>query len=126
MLPPVPADEVDEPTRLVRAEMLRLKGDLERVLSAPPRGGTYRRELVVCVLARHVWMSFFVFCIFVGFVFFVCRTRIELSLYIFVACFVVFPCFLFSIARTISRPTAVRVALRLIVRPRITKKQFST
>ncbi|CAM9922424.1 unnamed protein product, partial [Sphacelaria rigidula] len=38
MLPPVPADEVDELTALVIAEMLRLKCDLERVLSAPPRG----------------------------------------------------------------------------------------
>lgn len=40
MLPPMPAAEVDAPTAMVISEMLRLKGDLERVLSAPLGGGT--------------------------------------------------------------------------------------
>lgn len=39
MLPPMPASEVDQPTALIIAEMLRLRGDLERILAAPPRGG---------------------------------------------------------------------------------------
>lgn len=39
MQPPIPVSEVDEPTALIIAEMLRLRGDLERILAAPPRGG---------------------------------------------------------------------------------------
>lgn len=39
MQPPIPASEVDKPTAMIIAEMLRLRGDLERILAAPPRGG---------------------------------------------------------------------------------------
>ncbi|CAM9520378.1 unnamed protein product, partial [Hapterophycus canaliculatus] len=39
MQPPIPASEVDAPTGMIIAEMQRLRGDLERVLAAPPTGG---------------------------------------------------------------------------------------
>lgn len=43
MQPPIPASEVDKPTAMIIAEMLRLRGDLERILAAPPRGGSLLR-----------------------------------------------------------------------------------
>ncbi|CAM9477883.1 unnamed protein product [Scytosiphon promiscuus] len=39
MQPPIPASEVDAPTGMVIAEMLRLRDDLERIVAAPARGG---------------------------------------------------------------------------------------
>lgn len=48
MQPPIPASEVDKPTALIIAEMLRLRGDLERILAAPPRGGNYVHVYLCC------------------------------------------------------------------------------
>ncbi|CAM9341794.1 unnamed protein product [Pylaiella littoralis] len=38
MQPPIPASEVDAPTALIIAEMLRLRDDLEEILASPPLG----------------------------------------------------------------------------------------
>ena len=52
MQPPIPASEVDKPTAMIIAEMLRLRGDLERILAAPPRGGD-SRHMCLCRHRRH-------------------------------------------------------------------------